>query len=250
MSRIAFLICSKCLWFLILVIVLLHLLGEHPVLGAETVSSPDGQWAGKIDTPGDGLEITIDLWSAGEGLAGVISIPAQGLSRFPLSDLSSTDGETGFDMSGIPGHPKFRGTLVDGVFEGKFTQGGASFPFKLQRTGDAEKEEEAEPVDAGTAKPYLGSWNGTLSIPGSSLRLVFHLKLDDANRLTGTIDSIDQGANDMPISRGSIEGGKLLLEMPQLGASYEATLSEDGSKLAGAWRQGVREMPLELARSE
>ena len=93
----------------------------------------DGTWQGVISTPGTPLKIEVRFRNLEKSVSGVISIPAQGLTNFALSDISIENGSIHFSMEGVPGIPRF-----DGKFEndgekiaGTFTQGGAQLTFHL-----------------------------------------------------------------------------------------------------------------------
>lgn len=96
----------------------------------------------------------------------------------------------------------------------------------------------------------IGDWLGVLSVQGIELRLAIHLSVDENGDLIGTMDSLDQGANGIPIETVSFdtESQKLTLEMPPLGARYEGTIDAEGI-LRGTWTQGA-EMVLDFERTE
>ena len=94
-------------------------------------------------------------------------------------------------------------------------------------------------------KGLEGRWLGTLKTGVIDLRLVFHLtkKGDD---WTGAMDSVDQGANDIPIETIDIKERDVKLTLKKIGGVYEGTLSEDGSEIVGKWKQGGGNLPLTL----
>ena len=49
-----------------------------------------------------------------------------------------------------------------------------------------------------SADPLVGTWNGTLTVPGASLAIVFHFTAEDGV-YGGTMDSPDQGAAGIPL---------------------------------------------------
>jgi len=99
---------------------------------AQPAPAPDGHWAGAIQLPGQELRILVDL-VAGPPWQGHISIPAQGLKDFPLSDVKGDPAIVGFRLPGIPGDPTFTGRYDGGAIRGTFSQGGMTFPFILER---------------------------------------------------------------------------------------------------------------------
>ena len=46
----------------------------------------------------------------------------------------------------------------------------------------------------------MGFWQGTLDTGAIQLRVVFKIKAKPDGGLTGTLDSLDQGAKDIPLS--------------------------------------------------
>jgi pimeloyl-ACP methyl ester carboxylesterase len=89
-----------------------------------------------------------------------------------------------------------------------------------------------------------GTWLGTLS----GLRIVFNVKANPNGALTATLDSPDQGATGLPVSRVSLEGGKATFESSMLSIRYEAAMSLDGSALDGQWTQSGVSFPLTMKR--
>ncbi|WP_109488022.1 hypothetical protein [Occallatibacter savannae] len=82
----------------------------------------------------------------------------------------------------------------------------------------------------------LGDWSGTLQAGPAQLRLILHIKTNADGTLTGTLDSIDQGANGIPISTVSFKDGKLELNVAAVNGTYEGTVDKDDIK--GTWTQG------------
>jgi uncharacterized protein len=89
----------------------------------------------------------------------------------------------------------------------------------------------------------VGDWKGTLKAY-ADLRLVLHVQQTDAGAYKATLDSIDQGANGIPITSATFEGKRLKLVLERISARYEGDLSEDGKTLTGTWSQGEGSSPL------
>jgi len=105
---------------------------------------------------------------------------------------------------------------------------------------------EPQPTPAASIE---GVWQGTIVLPTAKLRLVLKVRRDAASgALGGTLDSIDQGARDLPIDVLTFQDGKLHLEMKAIGAHYEAELSVTGNELSGNWSQGPGSLPLSFKR--
>jgi hypothetical protein len=215
---------------------------------AGQAAAPGGHWTGSIQTPGQPLEVEIDLkQEAPPAWKGAITIAAQNLKWLPLQGIDVKDKAVSFTISQAPGTPTFKGTLsADGTtIEGEFTQGGAGFPFKLTRSGDAVF---APPPPKSTAigKELEGTWSGTLEAGGNTLRLTLKLA-NGADGATGTIVSVDQGNAEITIASIVQTAAHLELQLPTISGAWAGDL-KDG-KLVGTWTQGPGNLPLEFTRS-
>lgn len=93
----------------------------------------------------------------------------------------------------------------------------------------------------------VGEWEGKLKIGASSLRIVFHIT-DSGSGYVATMDSPDQGARGIPVSRVRIEGKLVELEVSSIGGSYTGALDEPGNRLEGFWKQSGMSFPLILVK--
>ena len=92
-----------------------------------------------------------------------------------------------------------------------------------------------------------GNWLGTLAVGGVKMRLVLKVaKTTDG--YTAKLDSIDQGAQDLPIETISLEGNKLRFFAPQFGMSYEGTLDEKRGEVNGTLKQFAASTPFVFKR--
>jgi len=103
-------------------------------------------------------------------------------------------------------------------------------------------------ASAAETKSPLGEWSGTLTISGIKLRLLFKIRKTPEGNLTGTLDSLDQGAKDMPIDKATFEDDKLRLEIKLIQGVFEGTVDSTGNKIAGTFSQGSQSLPLNLTR--
>jgi hypothetical protein len=148
----------------------------------------------------------------------------------------------------LPGSPQFTGTLsADGrSLTGDFTQGGGSTPLLLKRTGDAKIEPPARSTRITSA--LEGSWEGTLDVKGTLLRLVLKLSNQADGVATGVLVSVDQGGAEIPISTIVQSGTQLKLRLPAIAGAYEGALAN--GELTGTWTQGPVTLPLVFKRSK
>jgi hypothetical protein len=52
------------------------------------------------------------------------------------------------------------------------------------------------------------------------------------------MDSLDQNALNIPITKASSEGQELTIDVKSVRGFYTGTLSEDGSEIEGKWQRG------------
>lgn len=96
-------------------------------------------------------------------------------------------------------------------------------------------------IFAQDAKPFLGTWNGTISVMGQELEITVKFALDEAKAVTGTFDMPSQGATDVPLGNIKIEAKKISFMIDAPGVPGEPTfageLDETGKKIAGTFTQ-------------
>jgi hypothetical protein len=216
---------------------------------AAQAQSPAGHWKGAIQTPGQELQVEVDLVSKGpDTWTGAITIPVQNLRAFPLSSIEAKGAAVSFAMKGIPGDPVFKGRLSDdgASLSGEFAQGAARLPFSLKRTGEATNPEA--PKSTPVAKELEGKWVGSLNAGGTVLRLELKLSNRTEGGATGSVVSLDQGGGEIPITSVAQTESRLKLELPTIGASYSGEL-RDG-RIVGDWTQGPSTFPLAFTRAK
>jgi len=83
-----------------------------------------------------------------------------------------------------------------------------------------------------------GDWQGALNVGGAQLHLVLHLVAAKDGSLTATLDSVDQGANGIPVTTATLKDSKLSLAIDAIHGTYEGTVNKDASEIDGTWSQG------------
>ena len=66
--------------------------------------------------------------------------------------------------------------------------------------------------------------------------------------MKATLDSVDQGANGIPVRRRVTEGNRLNLDVAAVKGTYDAEMSADGKTITGKWRQAGLDLPLTMTR--
>ena len=95
----------------------------------------------------------------------------------------------------------------------------------------------------------IGMWQGTLNVGGAKLRLVFHVTKTDSGTLVSTLDSPDQGAKGIPVSKVTVSGDSVIFTVGTVGGAYEGKFSDDSGSIDGKWKQSGADFPLVLTRT-
>jgi len=103
------------------------------------------------------------------------------------------------------------------------------------------------PAGAGE-QTLAGHWLGTLTVGGTSLRIVFNLSAAEDGTWTATMDSPDQGAMGLPVGDVTVAGATLTIDVPVVMGKYTGTADLPAGKIAGEWAQGGGKWPLDLSR--
>jgi hypothetical protein len=102
------------------------------------------------------------------------------------------------------------------------------------------------PGNAIYAQDITGTWQGTIKAGPAELRVQIHIAKSDKG-FTGTLDSVDQGLNGIPMDSLTLDGSSLKFTVGTLMGSYEGRVSADGDAVAGTWTQ-IQPLPLDLKR--
>jgi hypothetical protein len=220
---------------------------------AQNPPTASGHWEGTVEVQGTALEIIVDLTRDPKGVwKGAIGIPLQNLKDYPLSNLKMEGASVSFEISSVQGLPTFKGKLsADGkTIVGELAQAGQTFPFKLDRKGEAKMSAiEAQVTSITVSADVEGHWQGILDAGGTTLRLILKLAKKADGSYTATLDSPDQANNDMPINVLTATGDSLTFEMKYIGASYAGKFNKERTEVSGNWQQGGGAAPLTLKRA-
>jgi len=74
-----------------------------------------------------------------------------------------------------------------------------------------------------TAQDITGKWNGALKVHGTQIRVIFNVTETD-NGFSSTMDSPDQGAKDIPVTKTTFENSKIKFEVSNLMMAYNGEL--------------------------
>lgn len=207
----------------------------------QTPQSLAGDWDGAIAGK---LPTVLHLRVAADGaLTASLDSPTQGAFGLPGANVKLAGSTLSFDVPVVQG--SYSGTLsADGkTLTGEWKQVGQTLPLVFQMTATVAELQTLKP------SPVDGDWTGVLHAGGVSLRIAFHFHAQPGGTISGSMDSIDQGAMGIGCSDVKLDGQKLTLTVPAVHGTYEGTLSADGKNIKGTWTQG-QSIELNLTRSE
>ncbi|MEH7344649.1 alpha/beta hydrolase [Bacillus sp. JJ1532] len=126
--------------------------------GGSSLESIEGVWEGVIQIPNQPLPIQLEFSTDG----GTLSIPAQGLDKYPFAKVKLTDSSLSLAMELQGQHITFDGKVENEKIAGTFKQQGQSFPFELTKGTAEESKEVGDPVQMEVKD---GTMNGLLTTP-------------------------------------------------------------------------------------
>ena len=215
---------------------------------AQPASPGSGHWEGAVQTPNGDMVMMVDLAKNSAGVwIGSMSLPAGNVIDVPLTKVSVENNTVRFAMAEMPGAPSFEGKLsADGNdFSGTATAPNGAAPFQVKRKGDANVK--LPPASSALSKDFEGNWEGAIEAGGNRLRIVMKLSRAADGSATGTMVSVDQGNQEIPISTIKVNDKQLQLDVRAVGGTYSGTLGANG-EIDGTWTQGPGSLPLHLKR--
>lgn len=96
--------------------------------------------------------------------------------------------------------------------------------------------------------PAVGSWLGTLDAQGTNLRLVFNVEQKDG-QLVSTMDSPDQGAKGIPVTKTTLKSDSIFFEIPNAMIKYAGKLMSEDT-IEGLFTQGGFKTELSLEKTK
>jgi hypothetical protein len=225
----------------------LLLLAPAAVLAA---TNPAGVWEGTLKTPNGDMGFVFNVHRDGDKWAAELDVPMQGVSGLPIANVKVDGSAIGFPMPG-GGDPHYDGKLADDgkSIAGTFSAGGQSMPLDLKWKSEPRAVEKA-PANSGDVQALEGVWEGVLDAAGTQLHLRFNFVKNADGGIAATLDSVDQGANGLPVTSIARTGDAVKMDLKVISGSYEATLNKDGSAMTGTFTQAGTPMPLNLQRKQ
>ena len=199
-----------------------------------------GDWLGVIKLPNAELHVGVRLTKAADGsYSGVFDSFDQGVRNLPLSEVKATGDSLSFALTAPVARYDAKWDDARHVWTGTWSQGGGSLPLDLAR---------GTITPAASVQDLDGDWDGVLEVSGLKLRLALQVSTTAEDGTVARLDSIDQGANGIPVSAISRDGGQVKFEIKVIGGTFEGALDPAGASVSGQWTQPGVNAPLTLTR--
>lgn len=208
-----------------------------------------GHWTGSVQLDIGPLTLELDLTRDAAGqLTGTLSVPQQNLRALPLTVVSAEGASVKLVLQ--LGQPTtFTGTLsADGAtLTGTAVTAQGEATFSLTRAGAARAA--ARLRNAPVPTPFSGVWVGTLDVRGG-MRVELTIENQSDDSATALFMSVDESRLTVPMAI-TVGDGRIRLESPNIGSTYDAALSTDHGTLEGRYTTGQGEsLPLRLTRRQ
>lgn len=214
---------------------------------AARASGFDDEWEGTLRAGEAELKLTLHVsGEKGGELRAKLDSPEQGVYGMEASPVSGAQNTLHFEIATVGA--MFEGKLTaDGkTIAGTWNQGGEKFPLSFSRkSGLAGGRKPADAVSA-----LEGTWQGAFQNGNMRFRLQLHISHDETKKLNGTLDSLDQGAAGLPMSKISEQNGAVHFEIAMFSGVYEGTLNAARNAMTGKWTRDNDSVALEFKRSD
>ena len=215
--------------------------------GAAHPAGVQGEWEGELVVGEARMKLVLHVrGEKGGELQARLDSPEQSVYGMEASAVSQAQGTLRFEIASVGA--SFEGKLgADGrSMTGAWQQAGQSFPLVFHR----QSGNSAGKKPVGAISQVEGTWQGAFQNGNMRYRLQLHVTHDEEKKLSGTLDSLDQGANGLPMSNLSERNGAVHFEIAMVTGVYEGTMNAAHNTIAGKWSQNQDTVVLEFKRSD
>jgi len=223
--------------------------------GAET-NAPAGDWLGKLSVNGVNLRLLFKIRKESDNVyVGTMDSVDQGAKDILIDKISFKDKELRFEIKLIKAI--FEGTYEprEDKFEGKWIQGSKILPLTLARADAAHVTSEVippriVPASKEAGEKLSGRWSGILKSEGQEFRLGLNIFTNRDGTAAGTLDSLDQGLNGIPLSGITYKDGNVHFDARGMTAAYDGVSFNNSTTVTGQWKQAGQVLPLKFLKEK
>jgi hypothetical protein len=213
-----------------------------------------GYWKGELEArPGMKMVAALKIGRLPDGTYKAdLDLPEQGAKNIPATSVEAKEKKATLKWQGFQGTLEARLSDDGNTLSGPWLQMGNSNNVSFSRLDGPFQLVPSNlsfTPDEGKAEDVRGYWKGTLEVPGAKLRLVFKVGRAPDGTYSGTLASIDQGGQELPMTSVTFTAPTLKMEFKGIRGKYEGTVSKDGKSIDGKWEQMGNPMTLKLERT-
>jgi hypothetical protein len=210
-----------------------------------------GDWEGTVTIGQAQLRLVVRIFKTNDTYRAVLDSVDQGAKDIPITRLSARADSIQLGLPALDA--EYQAALNAGGTEmsGTWKQLKHSYPMTLKRTTEADRI--AEPLAAGEYAPrpdsdLQGAWEGTLQVGKVDLRLGLRIAEPAPGTYRAQMDSVDQGARNLPVTSLTYHKPAIRLEMTSIKGVFEGNVSGRDDEIAGTWTQMGKKFPLTFRR--
>lgn len=199
-------------------------------------------WIGTLDTPAGSMRLLIKVSEAEDGsqtafLESLDQAPGQNI---PVTQISLDADQMRFHISNLGAQYAGSWNADKQQYEGEFQQG-MTLPLNFSRVDETAAVNIIDGLD--------GRWEAVLDREGTLLNLVLNIETGP-HGTSATLDSVDQGVYDIPVTDLSLQADQVTLRIPMANVTFSAALDADAGVLAGDWtRPGFPDVEVVFSRT-
>jgi hypothetical protein len=210
-----------------------------------------GNWEGTLNANQTHLRLVLKIFKTNNTYRATIDSVDQGVKDIPVGRLLTGGNSFHAELPAL--FANYQATLnADGTeMSGKWKQLKSSFPLKLKKTIEADRVLEAMAADEYAPRPdsdLQGAWEGTLKAGNAELRLALRIAEPAAGTFRAQMDSIDQGAKNLPVTSMTYQKPGVQFEMTAINGAFDGSLNDRDDQMAGTWTQLGKKYPLTFQR--
>lgn len=221
---------------------------------AADTNAPAGDWLGNLEVGGIKLRLLFKIRKESDSVyVGTMDSIDQGAKDMLIDKISFEDKELRFQIKLI--QALFEGSYqpASDKFVGKWIQGSKALPLTLVRADPNQLAgDTTAPKDIAASKrageKLQGHWNGILASAGQEFRLTVNIRTNRDGTAAGTLDSLDQGLNGIPLSGLTYNDGNVHFDARGMAAAYDGVSFNNSTTVTGVWKQAGQMLPLKFTK--
>jgi RNA polymerase sigma factor (sigma-70 family) len=212
-----------------------------------------GNWEGALTINQVQLRLVLRMFETNGTYQAMIDSVDQGAKNIPVTRLLARTDSIHLELPALDGvyQAALNGDKTE--MSGTWTQLKHAFPLILKRTTEADQVAEPMTADQYAAKPnsdLQGAWEGTLKVGSMDFRLNLRIAEPVEGTFQAQMDSVDQGAKDMPVTAVTYQKPAVHFEMAAIHGVFEGSVNRRADQMSGTWTQFGKTLPLTFQRAK